>query len=148
MHNKRFQDAIDQYGKDGFSFRLIEECDPEDLDERERFWIKTMNPSYNTITEGHLVSEETRAKISESLSGRKQPPELVEKRRQAILERHKTHPQTNAGHRKKVALEEETIIVFDSVKDCAEYLGIDASTVSGALKRSGKIHKKKVWYVV
>lgn len=39
IHSKRFQDAIDQYGKDGFSFRLIEECDPEVIDERERFWI-------------------------------------------------------------------------------------------------------------
>jgi group I intron endonuclease len=148
IHSKRFQDAIDQYGKDGFSFRLIEECDPEVLDERERFWINSLKPAYNTVTEGHPVSEETRAKISESLAGRKQLPELVEKRRQAILERHKTHPQTNEGHKKKVAVEEETITVFDSVKDCAEYLGLDASTVTKALKQGKKIHKKKVWYVV
>ena len=78
IHSKRFQDAIDQYGKDGFSFRLIEECDPEVLDERERFWINSLKPAYNTVTEGHPVSENTRAKISESLAGRKQPPELVE----------------------------------------------------------------------
>lgn len=148
VHNKEFQDAIDQYGIEGFSFRVLEECEPEALRDRERYWINALNPSYNSVVDGHDVSEETRAKISESLKGKKQPPEVIERRKQAIIARHKIFPQTNEGHRKQVALEEETVTVFESVKACAEYLGVDDSTVTKALKRGGKVHKKKVWYVV
>ncbi len=147
-HSQKFQDDINQYGEAGFSFQVIEECEPEILLERERYWINTLHPSYNTITDGHVVSEETRSKISASLAGKKQSPELVEKRRQAIIERHKTFPQTNSGHYKKVAVEDTNVIVFESVKACAEYLGVDASTMTHALKRGGNVKGKKVWYVV
>ena len=59
-HNKRFQDASDRDGKKGFSFQVIEECAPEFLREREKFWITSLEPTYNTITDGHEVSQETR----------------------------------------------------------------------------------------
>ena len=148
MHSKLFQDAIDSQGKEGFSFQIIEECDPKDLWERERYWISELKPAYNTVVDGHPVSEETRRKISKSLVGRKPSPEIVEKRRLAILERHKTIPQTNAGHKKKVAVQMEVVVEFESVKACAEHFGVKPSTVSAALKRGGKVRNKKVWYVV
>lgn len=147
-HGKKFQDDIDQYGKAGFSFQVIEECEPEDLRERERYWINTLHPAYNTVTDGHDVSAETRAKISASLTGKKQSPELIEKRRQALIERYKVFPRTNAWHRKKVAADVGNVIVFESVKACAEYLGVDNSTMTHALKRGGKVKGHKVWYVV
>lgn len=148
IHSKRFQEAIDQFGEEGFSFSVIEECAPDKLMERERYWINALHPEYNSITDGHSVSMETRAKISVSLSGKKHPPDVVERRKASIREYRKDHPQTNAGHMKKVALETNTVIVFESVKSCAEYLGIDASCVTRALKSGRRIHKHKVWYVV
>lgn len=148
VHSKRFQEAIDTYGNEGFSFQIIEECDVKDLDERERYWISELKPVYNTLMDGHAVSASTRAKISAKLKGRKQLPELVEKRRRGILERHKHHPQLNEGHRKRVAIEAGQTLEFESVKDLAEYLKVHASTVTKALKRKGKVSGKKVWYVV
>ena len=147
-HSARFQEAIDQYGKEGFAFQVLEECQPEELHARERHWISILRPEYNTVTDGHEVSEETRAKIRASLSGKKQPAEVVEKRKASIKERHKAHPQTNEGHRKKVAVQITEIMEFESVKALAEHMGVDASTVTKALKRNGKIKGKKVWYVV
>lgn len=149
MHSGKFQAAIDEYGKEGFTFDILEECDEATLHERERYWINALAPEYNTVTDGHSVSAETRARISASLTGRKQPPELVEKRRRSILERHKTHPQTNAGHKKKVAADIAGTVVFDSVKDAAGYLKVHASSVTKALKRrNGKAGGVRVWYVV
>lgn len=152
IHSKSFQEDIDKYGASGFSFELIEECGVPELHERERFWIGKLNPSYNTVRLGHPVSSETRKKISESLTGRKQPRELVEKRKAALKEYRKTHPQTNAGHRKRVAIESPLhvggIAEFESVKALAEYLKAPSSSVTKALKRCGKIRGKKVWYVV
>ncbi len=149
MHSARFQEAIDSLGRDGFAFTVIEECDVSDLADRERYWIRELTPAYNTITPGHVVSPETRAKISGALTGKKPSPEIVELRRKAILERHKTIPQTNAGHRKKVGIETaEGVMEFESVKAAASYLEVRPSTVSAALKRGIRCKKHKVWYVV
>ena len=148
VHNPRFQADIDKYGADGFSFELIEECGVYYLSEREAFWIGFLKPQYNTVTIGHPVSKVTRQKISRSLTGRKQTPEVIEKRKVALQKYRKQHPQTNAGHMKKVAIEAECILEFESVKALAEHFSLSPSTVTHALKRGGKVRGKKVWYVV
>lgn len=38
-HNELLQRAYDKYGWDVFEVEIIEKCDSENLDERERFWI-------------------------------------------------------------------------------------------------------------
>lgn len=38
-NNKHLQSAWNKYGKENFSFNIIEECDVEDLNEREIYWI-------------------------------------------------------------------------------------------------------------
>ena len=35
--------AIKKYGKENFDFSILEECEKEELDEKERYWIKTLN---------------------------------------------------------------------------------------------------------
>ena len=41
--------AINKYGINNFTFEIIEQCNPEQLDERERFWIEY----FNSYTEGY-----------------------------------------------------------------------------------------------
>lgn len=147
-HSQKFQEAIDEFGRAGFDFQVIEECDLSELREREKYWINKLHPEYNTITDCHSVSEETREKIRQSLTGRKQPPDVVARRKSSIHSYREMHPQMNEGHRKKVAVQEETVIEFESVKSAAEHLGVDASTMTHALKRGGNVKGKKVWYVV
>lgn len=147
IHSGKFQHDIDVYGKEGFKFEVLEECDEELLDERERFYISKLKPEYNTVYEGHSVSPETRSKISKSLTGKKQSAETKEKRIKSILKRHKTFPQTNEKHKKKVGCEEISE-PFGSVKECAEYFGVHPSTVTKALKNNHKVKGHKVWYVV
>lgn len=45
--------AIKKYGKDAFTFEVIEECTPEQLNERESYWIKY----YDTVKNGYNCSE-------------------------------------------------------------------------------------------
>jgi len=148
IHSKQFQTDIEEYGINGFSFRVIEECEEHELQEREKYWIERLKPKYNTVMVGHPVSQETRQKISRKLTGRTLSKEHVEKIRNGIRSRNMIIPQTNAGHRKRVAMQAEIIMEFESVKALAEYLDVDASTVTKALKRQGKVKGKKVWYVV
>ena len=50
---------MNKYGIDKFSFEIIEECDREILDERERYWIKTLNTlepnGYNILNGGRKL---------------------------------------------------------------------------------------------
>ena len=87
-NNAHLQSAWHIYGEENFNFYILEECDEKDLDERETFYISTMNLmnadyGYN-IEPGGVVnktmSKETKQKISESLKGRT----LTEEHRQKI----------------------------------------------------------------
>lgn len=147
-HSRKFQQDIDRYGKDGFRCELIQECREEELLLLEKEWIAKLNPTYNSVYDGHEVSDETREKIRKALTGTKQPIEVVNKRKASIKEYRKTHPQTNFGHRKKIAVQFDEVLEFDSVKSAAEYMGVDPSTITHALKRCGNVKGKKVWYVV
>lgn len=43
----RFYDDILKYGKENFSWELLEECPKENLLEREQYWYDTLKPTYN-----------------------------------------------------------------------------------------------------
>lgn len=51
-----FHKALRKYGEDNFSFEVIEECKKEELNEREKYWIKYYNSiipnGYNMTTGG------------------------------------------------------------------------------------------------
>ena len=44
--------AIKKYGKENFTFEVVEECEPDKLNERETYWIKY----YNTVESGYNSS--------------------------------------------------------------------------------------------
>lgn len=60
--------AIKKYGIENFSFEVLEECNPEQLNEKEIFYIKSLKPKYNiceggTGLKGYKLSDETKEKI-------------------------------------------------------------------------------------
>ena len=65
--------AIMKWGIDAFEFKVLEECNKEDLNDRESFWIETLRTlapdGYNLTSGGDspkTVSDETRKKLSEA----------------------------------------------------------------------------------
>lgn len=69
-----------------FIFEVLEYCDKENLIEREQYYIDTLNPEYNIAPKaysslGIIRREETKDKIKNSLTGKKQSIETIEKRR-------------------------------------------------------------------
>lgn len=94
--------ALAKYGIDAFDFTVIEQCDRNLLEDRERFWIafyKTAVEGYN-LTEGGETNknftEEVREKMSKAQKGKKQSPELIEKRISKIRGLKRT-PEQNAA---------------------------------------------------
>lgn len=77
-NNVHLQSAWNLYKEHNFQFYVLEECLVEQLDEREKYYIKELrvldeNFGYNIEPGGHLnrsMSDATKQKISESLTGR------------------------------------------------------------------------------
>ena len=58
----KFKHALNKYGRNGFIWGIIEECDISLLNEKEIYWIE----EYKTVTEGYNISP-----------GGGQPPEYI-----------------------------------------------------------------------
>lgn len=161
--NYHLQNSWDLYGKDNFNFHVLEECEIEDLDEREKYYISKfhsndMNYGYNIESGGRknmYVSDETRQKLSnslkgrvfsdehkrhlgESLSGREISIESREKMRQAKIGKYDgdKHPQC------KPVYCPELNQYFWGAKEAEELYGIHRtciySCLSGHQKSAGK----------
>ena len=73
-HNRHLQNAWNKYGADAFKFQIFEYCAVEQLNERETHYIEIYRPRglcYNATNggegvRGHIHSDETRRKISDS----------------------------------------------------------------------------------
>lgn len=92
---------------DTFRFEIIEECAPEECNEREIYWIERFGAfgenGYNMCrggdtTTGRACTEETKRKISNSKRGRKASEETI-RRRTASL---KKHMEEDPAFREKV----------------------------------------------
>ena len=75
--NRHLQNAYNKYGKDSFTYTLLEECAEEDLIQREQYWIDSydfdelMNSSLTASTSiGFKHSNETKKIISEKAQQR------------------------------------------------------------------------------
>jgi len=59
-YNHKFANALKKYGRNGFIWGIIEECDINLLNDREIYWIEkydTFNSGYNTTTGGNQGKE-------------------------------------------------------------------------------------------
>lgn len=80
-------DSMRKYGLGNFEFRLLEECEDDQVDDRERFWISHFDSTngekgYNSESGGHVnkvLAEDTKEKIASKLRGVKHSPERVKK---------------------------------------------------------------------
>jgi group I intron endonuclease len=74
-YNPHFQHAWNKYGESNFEWIILEECNDDMLIAREQAWINyydSMNLKYGYNIMGadrHIVSKETRRKMSESQKG-------------------------------------------------------------------------------
>ena len=81
-NSRRFHNAMNKHGADGFEFTILEYCDVELLDEREGYWINQLNSlypnGYNLTSGGGAFQkhhEETKKKFSDNQKKRYQSGE-------------------------------------------------------------------------
>lgn len=80
-------DSMRKYGLSAFSIQIMEECTPEQLDEREAYWMDffdATNTGYNMMPAGQygrVMTDELRKWLSENSKKWKPTPEILEKMR-------------------------------------------------------------------
>lgn len=111
-YNCAFHRAIRKYGIENFSFRILEDgISRKDLDEREMYWINTMESfgsfGYNmTIggngNQGRIWSNEQRKHMSEVKKGQGKGKVISEEQKQKISKANKgkSHPRTEETKKK------------------------------------------------
>jgi group I intron endonuclease len=120
-------------------------------------WERKTEEERNTIIKNNLkgpklnhnVSEVTREKLRQHNLGKKQSKETVEKRKQSQQETWKKNGGKNANNHKKKVRIVELDMIFQSLKDCAEYIGCRPTSVSSVLKERQKtVRGYHIEYVV
>lgn len=97
--NRHMQNAFNKYGSRHFTFFQLALCDREKSSELEKTWIIRLNSfecGFNNTMggDGGIHSEETKAKISRSLAGKKRPPFSAEwRKKMSDSQKKRTQPQ-------------------------------------------------------
>ena len=145
------ESAINKYGLAAFDVSIVEECANEaELNEREKFWIRCFNCKYPegfNFTDGgdggsgHIVTPETRQKISKTKTGKPGHPNS-EKKIQEFIQMNKSRkgiprkPLT-PEHRKKISDSEKGRIV--SAETCAKLVASNKNRRAVRCLETGEI---------
>lgn len=98
--NKSLKLAYLKYGLENFKFEILEECKLEELNDKEKYWIKLLKPQYNRTNGGdgspnHIVTEETKQILKQK--GKEFWNNLDEETKQRIIKQNLKGPRI--GHK-------------------------------------------------
>ena len=88
--NPKLQNSYNKYGKDSFEYVVLKLCSKEDCIKLEQFYLDNLKPTFNILqiaksALGHVVSEETKIKIRNTLKGRVRPNDVRIKISKALM---------------------------------------------------------------
>ncbi len=97
-HSRRMQGAWDKYGEESFRFSVLEECPKDQLEKREQFYLDSLKPAFNVITD---------------IAGRSSP-EIIAKRAAALRARAALITHCPKGH----AYDEANTMIHQGKRVC------------------------------
>lgn len=163
---KYLQNTFNKYGEDNFVFEVLEIIeDKEQLVTREQFYIDKLNPKYNyhKTAVNHIgklkrtgkykknkdkykITEEHKNKIRQSLLGKKHTKERCINISKSKLNS-KAHENTikglNEKRQRKIVKDNNTGLIYNTMKEAANALGISTNTVRNNLDKPYTKNKRK-----
>lgn len=173
--NKHLQHAYDLYGEKAFAFVVLEACSPDALNVKEQEWIMrkdSFRAGYNDTAggggvlgfkksdeerqkmsearRGHIVSEATKAKISESHKSSAASARHMDNLRRLKMSRPATvrerqHLVSLNEKRKKAVECIETGEIFASAHEAARAIDSYQSNISLCCRKKDRTHKGYHW---
>jgi group I intron endonuclease len=120
-NNKHLQSSWNKYEHNTFHFEVIEICIPENLDDREQYWMNELDSFHQGFNQrpqassmkGTKRSDETRRKMSEMRKGKKHKPHTKrgphsEETRRKMCESHKRRVTMSKAGKRRAPVSEET----------------------------------------
>lgn len=153
-NNIHLQRAYNKYGENVIEFTLIEECEENIIDDREKYWIDfyescDREKGYNIELGGNknkIISEETKQKLREFFKGTRKGKENPMYGKKLPTERIEEIRLMNQGSSDKLTEEDvsriKKLLIKDvKMKDIAKKFNVDYTTIS-------KINTCVNWYWV
>ena len=145
---ERYYIALYQTNNDKYGYNILEGGQTQRYPQSVKDKISASNKGRQSPTKGKHHSEETKRKISEAQKGRKLTGTHLENVRKANREYYKTHSPVHTftaedfekareAAKKKVRII-ELDKTFNSMTDCADYLGVLVSNLSRAIRFNKK----------
>lgn len=147
--------AINKYGADKFTIKVLEECPVDRLNEREVYWIGKLNTflsaeGYNATAGGDFFehTEETKQKIAEGMRQVERSDEWKQNMSIALKEKAKKEPWgfLNAKNRadgthtrrrvKGICVTTGKEVVFESITEAARQVNGKNGNISAAIKNN------------
>jgi group I intron endonuclease len=81
-HNNHLQKSFLKYGEENFTFIILEECNIDNIIEREQYYLDTLKPEYNICKVASSIlgikrTKETKLKMRNSQLGKKHSKESI-----------------------------------------------------------------------
>lgn len=143
--NQHLQNSWDKYGEENFSFYILEECEVEELDDREKYWsefydVYNSKKGYAFKTAGQgsgsrIISEEVRKRMSELQKGENNywyGKRLSEEHRRKISENHWDSSGINNPHCQPVLqynLDGELLHEYNYIREASLETNIDENGI-------------------
>jgi group I intron endonuclease len=149
-YQRKLYNSLNKYGYINHTFEILEECDIEQLNERERYYqdlYNCVNKGLNcrlttTDDKSGKLSEKTKLKIRNVNLGNIHLEKTKLKIKNSITEYFKL----NNHHNSKKVINIETGEIYESCSELARILNINQSTLSRQLNGYRKQNKTKYKY--
>ena len=147
--NKEINEDRKTYGFENFKLEIIEICEDEEADEKERYYIEKYNTlfpnGYNKYSGGirdftFTANEETKKKISITTKGTKKTEETKKK----ISEGLRNHPD-KSKQIYQYSLNNELIAVWPSAKEAARTLHFSQGNISNCCNGGFYSKQRNKW---
>ena len=130
----KIYNSLNKYGVENHIFEIIEECEVEFLNERERYW----QDFYKSNTQKGLNCRLTK---TDDKSGK-----LSKETKLKMVNARKLNINSNSSKSKKV-IDNSTGIVYNSVAEVARLFSLSASNLSRKLKGTRKNNTNYDYYI-
>jgi hypothetical protein len=136
--NRRIERALLKRGYSNFSLEILEYCEPNEVLNREQYYLDNLKPEYNIV------------KIAGSTLGYKHTPASLKKMRDFVLSEEvrerKALATANATASRRISIVVENIKTLEkseyiSLTEAGKVLGVSRATVSQALLNNRLIKK-------
>lgn len=134
-----FHRAMRKYGKENFLVEELEHCDESNLNDREKYWISELKPSYNMTVGGDGGDTSSSEKYQEYM--KKRPLLMSGENNPFFGKKH------SAETKEKISQKKKGTVVSEETKQKLRGINLGKKMSAESIRKTAEA-KSKIWYLV